>query len=475
MSYIYTHGSGTAEDPYQIWTANDLDGVRDHLGSSFIQMADIDLSGWDWEPIGSPGNPYLGTQDNPFTGKIDGNNFNISNLSCKIQTQPVGYIKQAGLIGMAEMATLVNISLINVDIINNFGSVGALVNTVGAGVLIENCKVNGRIEGCGGGLVASVDNIWSNIQKTTLIHNCSAFCDIQGDGEIGGLIGSVSSNQPPYSVKISNCYAIGDIHSDGSYIGGFISHIDGHIEITDCYSISNVAGDSFVGGFIGHYSQENGLIKNCYSVGKVIHQTLDSHYYGGFIGFSGGVVNPINCYYNSDIAGCTDDYKGEPRTTVEMTYPYLDPENIYADWDFHKVWVHDKPTSKYPIRQTLRGGQFIIDTCLVYGADRAFCEYRYLAHILLQKTYFDNETLMFGGYDVTQHIKNIDSKIYLPVRVIAQDLLKLKVDWDEGSQQVHITGNVSGPINDGYPHFISGMELVYRILKPIAGGVVTYL
>jgi hypothetical protein len=82
---------------------------------------------------------------------------------------------------------------------------------------------------------------------------------------------------------------------------------------------------------------------------------------------------------------------------------------------------------------------------------------------------------MFGGYDVTQHIKNIDSKIYLPVRVIAQDLLKLKVDWDEGNQQVHITGNASGPINDGYPHFIRGMELAYRILKPITGGVVTYL
>jgi hypothetical protein len=343
MSYTYEHGSGTEQDPYQIWTASDLDNVRDYLDAHFIQMADIDLSGWgNWEPIGSPGNYYLGTQDNPFTGKIDGNNFYIRNLSCKIETQPVGYTKGFGLIGMAEMAILVNISLINVDIVNDWGSVGSLVNAVGAGVLIENCKTEGKIEGYGGGLVASVDNMFSNMQKTTLIHNCSAFCDIQGEGEIGGLIGGVSSDQPPHSIKINNCYAISDIHSDGLYIGGFISHLSGHIEITDCYSISNVAGDSFVGGFIGHYSQENGLIKNCYSVGKVISKNPDLHYYGGFIGFTGGVVTPINCYYDSDISGCADGYKGEPRTTIEMTYPYDTSVNqTYVDWDFGSIWHHD--------------------------------------------------------------------------------------------------------------------------------------
>ena len=53
MPYTFTHGAGTA-DPYQVWTAADLNGVRDHLSAHFIQIVDIDLSGYEnWEPIGT--------------------------------------------------------------------------------------------------------------------------------------------------------------------------------------------------------------------------------------------------------------------------------------------------------------------------------------------------------------------------------------------------------------------------------------
>lgn len=47
-------GSGTAEDPWQIATAEQLNRVREDLTAHYILIADIDLSDYEnWEPIGA--------------------------------------------------------------------------------------------------------------------------------------------------------------------------------------------------------------------------------------------------------------------------------------------------------------------------------------------------------------------------------------------------------------------------------------
>ena len=49
----FAGGSGTAEDPWQIATAEQLDRVRDDLKAYYILTEDIDLSGYEnWIPIG---------------------------------------------------------------------------------------------------------------------------------------------------------------------------------------------------------------------------------------------------------------------------------------------------------------------------------------------------------------------------------------------------------------------------------------
>jgi hypothetical protein len=62
-------------DPYQIENAPELDAVRFHLweGAYFMLVADIDLSGYNWLPIGD--------SSTIFQGNIDGNGFKITNLS----------------------------------------------------------------------------------------------------------------------------------------------------------------------------------------------------------------------------------------------------------------------------------------------------------------------------------------------------------------------------------------------------------
>jgi len=580
MSYIYTHGSGTVEDPYQIWTAADLNGVRDYLSAHFIQMADINLSSWgNWIPIGE-------TFSTSFTGLYNGNDFKIDHLQDK------------SLFGYGQDCVITNTHITNATVADQ----GILFQEINIDNPHEpynlyNCSVQGSITNSGtnaftriGGLGTilycsfpvkvkdlsaniimnlsvrrEVGGMFAQARRVTLedctstgiisisevtsgssayiggligdlsaageygVSGCSSSCDIEveatgNDFIIGGLIGEatgplsncyatgnvilITSNnyrtalgglignhwgEPP----LEDCYATGNV-SGGDYSGGLIGTLSSWYFVKACYATGNVDGNT-AGGLIGRASSEDcidsyakgkvtglsvagGLIGqcnciqviNCYSVGEVNAPTK-----GGLIG-SWGSDNCFNCYYDSQTSGCSDTGKGEPRTTAEMTYPYSDPENVFINWAFYEenedwVWVHDKPENKYDVTCTITDNNFIIDTCLVYGSNRAFCEYRYLAYLLHQEAYWDDYNLIFAGYDLTEHIKEYDDIVYLPVRYIAQDLLKLRVNWDETNQQLHIAGSVFGPINNGYPHFTPRVAVVIRYLTAISGGTVSPL
>ena len=81
----FSGGSGTAENPWRIGTAAQLNNVRNHLKAHFILAADIDMSKYEsWEPIGK----FAGTAEDPdmpdpsvaFTGTFNGGGHTISNL-----------------------------------------------------------------------------------------------------------------------------------------------------------------------------------------------------------------------------------------------------------------------------------------------------------------------------------------------------------------------------------------------------------
>ena len=48
----------------------------------------------------------------------------------------------------------------------------------------------------------------------------------------------------------------------------------------------------------------------------------------------------IGCYYNSQTTGQSDTGKGEPRTTLQMTYSYA--VGVYMNWNFEgHIWQDD--------------------------------------------------------------------------------------------------------------------------------------
>jgi len=78
---LFNDGNGTAENPYQITTLEQLQRIADveNLDKHFIQVADIDASASTELQNGS-GFKFIGDADQPFTGSYDGNGYSITNL-----------------------------------------------------------------------------------------------------------------------------------------------------------------------------------------------------------------------------------------------------------------------------------------------------------------------------------------------------------------------------------------------------------
>jgi len=122
-------------------------------------------------------------------------------------------------------------------------------------------------------------------------------------------------------------YSVGEVSGGTNRVGGLVGVASWSTSIHDCYSRTNVSCPSgSVGGLIG---KSDVILTNCYSTGFVDGDT-DS---GGLVGINTGTIT--NSYYDSTISEQSDTGKGEPRTTAEMVYPYVDfPENVYTDWFF---------------------------------------------------------------------------------------------------------------------------------------------
>lgn len=133
-------------EPVEIYTADDLDRVRDDPSGSYVLMNDIDMSLLhDWQPIGSAGRP--------FTGVFDGGGHELSGFHF------FGTIAEGSsfaFFGAAKNAEIRNLIFRQPDIapslVENGSSVCAvIVNTLDRS-LMENCAViGGRVAPAGGG------------------------------------------------------------------------------------------------------------------------------------------------------------------------------------------------------------------------------------------------------------------------------------------------------------------------------------
>lgn len=257
---LFAGGTGTADDPWQISTAEQLYRIHDDLTAHYILIADIDLSAYEnWTPIGAfqslsdaPEDAEVPHPDYAFTGTFNGDGHTISNLTVSSEA-PMG----AGLFGCAAgtengAAYIRNFTLKNVNV-SGFYLVGGAV-----GLQFMNCPVS-DIHLVGENTLTGMQGIGGIVGTGfDLISNCSATADIIVQGDDGACAGLIAGGTTMSSVK--NCVVTGGkITADGNATWGFGALCGapwGAAEITDCKvsgTVITVSGENnrLVGGLVG--------------------------------------------------------------------------------------------------------------------------------------------------------------------------------------------------------------------------------
>ena len=248
-------GSGVEGDPYQIWTAGDMQAIGGNSAywdAHFELMADIDLSAYTGTSFNIIG--YYLSGDNPFTGVFDGNGHTISNFTyTSTGTSTIGLF---GYIA-GDSAEVKDLGLINAEVdAGTGGEVGSLVACLWEGGTVSDCYVEGG--------------------------------SVSGGSAVGGLVGGSGRG------TITNCYSTGSV-SGTDWVGGLVGKSSG--TITNCYSTGSVSGTWNVGGLVGG----GGAIFNCYSTCDV----LGEGYVGGLVGSKSNYGTVSNCYATGSISGTT--------------------------------------------------------------------------------------------------------------------------------------------------------------------------
>lgn len=365
----YHGGSGTAEDPYLIYTADQMNSMGlhpAHWTGHFKLMADIDLSDFTGESFN-----LIGTTEVPFAGVFHGNGHKISNFTYHVYKipdpndpaesdirnnnfgdpdEPTGLFRMVS----GPDALITNVCLVNPDIgvdpsspLKSLGTAGALIGYLGGGT-VSHCAVQGgRVRGAVeiGGLVGrSVGGIFhcdvvcevSGIEKGHgsggqsfmglyvggvvgdqrggRLSRCTFNGNVSGIIWAGGLVGSCQKGS-----RISQCSATGSVSGERKNVGGLAGENKGTIE--NCHSDMSVSqtksyGDGACGGLVGSNS---GTISDCHASGPVLLSTVGG---GGLIGKNGGLVT--RCHARGSVSGglAAGGLIGKNGGPIEMSYAW---------------------------------------------------------------------------------------------------------------------------------------------------------
>lgn len=312
---IYSGGTGTASDPYQIGTTADwstLSATPTDWDKYFVLIADIDFGGSSLIPLGS--------RSNAFRGVFEGNRHVLSNGKIElVDSEDVGIFGYVGYTGK-----ILDVGVEYMTVIGSI-SVGGLA---------------GRNEGA--------------------IDSCYAFGTTSGDSSVGGLAGFSTGT-------ISSCYAAGSTTGRVA-VGGLVGQISRTGSVLNSYARSAVYGSSSVGGLTG---QNWGTITACYATGSTASATIPV---GGLTSYNGDTIT--SSYWDMETTGLSTSAGGEDRTTVEMTHPYA--SNTYTGWDFTSVWAADTEYNMndgYPyLRSMVRPDDNACGCCRTVAKNMSFKE-----------------------------------------------------------------------------------------------------
>lgn len=339
---------GTQGNPIKIYTADDLNNVRNKMNDYYILMNDIDVSiNYPlWTPIGKT---TEGTDSyTPFNGNFDGDGHTISGVNINYTGYYIGFFAVLG-------GTIKNLG-IEGDVLNNDGATtGLLVGYLGQDnfpSIIENCYAKGT--------VTSVETTSKNdshagllVGNQTRAYSIIRNCHVKGSVFANkNFVGGIAGRQNHQHSTISNCYSEADVTGGGNYVGGIVGRIYGS-NANNCYATGTIKGISYVGGIAGdRYNNQpsSGLVAANDSV------LATTSYLGRVVGNIGSGASVSNTYgwegtvleldgVTQNITSSTTDKDGESKTLAD-----LHDQTLYTNmgWDFDDQWAMCSSTG-FPI------------------------------------------------------------------------------------------------------------------------------
>lgn len=301
-----------------ISTPQELQNIKDDLNGRYMLENDIDMGDFsDFRPIG---NGHHAGSEQDFTGRLDGLNYAIENLTMEFEATAntaTGLFGKIGSLGRVENLILKN----------------GKYNVTGSGLY------SGGFVGVHKGILRNVTNDGMTISGTCVQgggiagHNCSLIDGATNNAAItinikeqslGGIVGK---NSQPTSV-IKNSVNTGNITSNKKYIGGIVGwnqngkviNVSNHGTITGKDNVGGIAGvNAFDGGVasitnaantgtvkatgsraggVTSWNGDDGILSSAYNKGTV---TASSERAGGIVGANTGIVE--NVYNTGTVNG----------------------------------------------------------------------------------------------------------------------------------------------------------------------------
>ena len=307
-----------------------------NLSGNFKLANDISMeTAGNWVPVG--------TESDPFTGKIDGDGYKITGLKIDRQTEVY-----TGLFGYISGAAISNLAMEDVDIaggrlagaIAGYALNSAIINSYSTGDITSTSSGSGT-DSFAGGIVGYV---YATTGGAATITNSYSTGDISSSASgyrtsyAGGITGYVYNASLFGGATITDSYSMGNINASGSdvvYAGGIVGYATARSTITNSYSVGDISAStsgsyfSYAGGIAGYFAEYNTTITNSYSMGDISASSSGSgtSYAGGIAGAgSGGAIT--RSYSMGDITSsgsgvsCAGGIAGSTSLSITITSSY---------------------------------------------------------------------------------------------------------------------------------------------------------
>lgn len=343
----FAGGSGTSSaDPYQIANGAQLALMAKQVNAGtnasayFELIADIDISGHQWTPIGS--------SSKKFSGSFNGNDHTITGMTINAESS------NQGLFGYINGATIEKLKITNATI-NAYAYIGGVAARSEGATKLSDCSFQGTIiadvqsgeDAATGGLIGCIPNGTTEITNCT-VESGSSITVYQNNSTsyapfgAGGLVGAATSggnltltiSNSSSAANVIGAESATDSSVKGRGFGGIVGYIrhsqdSGNIKLImqNCHSSGTISAEMYVGGLIGFIRNPGQLevdIDDCYS-------TATTSY-----GFIGGLYNQSGTYDKFTITIDDSHFAGSARQPIMGGA--ISANDIYANLAVNNVY-----------------------------------------------------------------------------------------------------------------------------------------